>query len=110
MPPRNRRPLNGADVEGESAVAIQQQIRDLDAKVEDIRSSVATMAIAQATATGEQHVLAAKLDGFKDNIEDRIEALEMQRSRNEWQSWAERFGFTLVGAGGVELLRRIFGG
>ena len=105
MAARTRRP-HDADVEGEDAVAIQHQIRDLDAKVEDIRSSMATIEVGQATAAGKVEVLATKLDGFKENVEDRITALETERSRDEWRAWAERLGAAIVGAGGLELARQ----
>ena len=84
---------------------IQQQIRDLDLKVEDIRSSCANIAVAQATAAGKQEVLAAKVEGFEQRIEDRVAALEMERSRNEWRAWAERLLSAMGGAGVLELAR-----
>ena len=107
MATRNRRPLNGADVEGESAVQIQQSIRDLDVKVEDIRSSVAVLSVGQATAAGKVEVLATKLDTFKENVEDRIRALETERARAEWRAWAERLAAAIGGAATLELVQRM---
>lgn len=94
------------DLEGEDLVAIQQQIRDLDEKVDDIRGSVANMAVSQANTAGEVKVLTTKLEGFKETVEDRITALETERSRDEWRAWAERLGAAMVGAGGLELARQ----
>jgi hypothetical protein len=91
-------------------VAITQQLRDLDLKVDDIRSSVAQMAVVQATQSGETKVLTAKLEGFEERIEPRLEALESERKREQWQAWAERLGAAIVGAASLELARLLSSG
>lgn len=87
-------------------VATNQQLRDLDEKVEDIRSSIANMAVAQATAAGEVKVLATKFDGF----EDRIEALEAARDRTDLRAWIERLVYGALGAALVQLAKLLHSG
>lgn len=81
---------------GDDEVAIQQQIEALTEKVDDVRGSVAAMAVSQEKTAGDVRVLSAKLDGFDDRIEPRLAALEVGRERDEWKAWAERL---LSGAG-----------
>jgi hypothetical protein len=98
--------LDPEEADPVAATIQQQMLRDLDEKVDDIHRSVTTMAIAQATAAGDVKVLATEFKGFQTNVEDRIEALEAQKNRDEWQAWAERLAAAILGAGGLELARR----
>lgn len=84
-------------------MVLQQQLRDLDGKIEDVRFKVSDIAVSQAKQAGQQEVLATKLDSFKETVQDRIEALETGRSRDEWRAWAERLAAAFVGAGGLSL-------
>lgn len=95
----------------EDDVAVNQQIRDLDEKIDDIRSSMAGMAVAQATTAGDVKVLAATVKGFEERIEDRLEVLEQHRAVTEWQKWGERLAAAVIGASCIELARRaLYGG
>ena len=91
----------------EAYVASQQQIKDLTEKIDDVQSSVSTMAVAQATAAGKVDVLGAKFDAFTAHLGDRVQKLEAARSTDEWRAWAERLGYALVGAGALELARQL---
>lgn len=84
--------------EGER-VAIQQQIRDVAEAVDDIRGSVASIAISQATMAGDIKVLTATQEGFEIRIEKRVADLEASRTRDEWRAWVERLAAALGGAG-----------
>ena len=75
-----------------------QQYHNLDDKLDDVRSSMAQLAVAQATMGGELKVLATKL-----------EVLEADHRRNEWQAWAERLGFAIVGASGLGIAQHFLG-
>lgn len=88
-------------------VAITQQLRDLDGKVDDVRASVTQIVVKQAETVGQVAVLATKLEGFEDRIEPRILALETERRREQWQAWAERLAAAILGAGGLELARHL---
>jgi len=95
----------------EEAVATPSQLKDLTEKVDDVRASVASMGVLQATTSGDVRVLSAKFDGLAERMEDRIEKLEEERSteraNHEWRSWVERLLYAGVGAGVLELARTL---
>lgn len=91
-------------------VPITQQLRDLDLKVDDLRASITQVVVKQVETVGQVEVLSTKLEGFEERIEPRIHALEAERAREQWQAWAERLGFTIVGAGALELVRLLTSG
>ena len=97
-------------LEEDDDVAITQQLRDLDKKADDIRASVASIAVAQATTAGDVKVLTARLEGFEERIEGRLLVLEAERTRAEWRSWAERLLAAAGGAGVAELARTLLSG
>lgn len=104
----SRRPfLNGYgdhdEVPEGERVAIQQQIRDVAEAVDDIRGSVASIAIAQASMAGDIKVLTATQEGFESGIERRVAALEAGVTRDEWRAWAERLASAVAGAGAAQL-------
>lgn len=94
-----------AAMEKAYTVPLQEQIRDIAKIADDIRASVANMAVQQAVTSGDVKVLAAKLDGFEERIEPRIEALENGRRANEWQAWAERLAAFVLGGGVLQVVQ-----
>lgn len=99
------RPLAWEDLH----MATNQQLHNLDEKLDDIQHAVATLAIEQATMGGEVKVLATQLGGFKETFDDRLTKLEAARSRDEWRAWAERLAAALGGAGVLQLAQHFLG-
>lgn len=96
-----------AAMEKAFTVPLQEQIRDIAKIADDIRASVAHMAVQQAVTSGEVKVLATKLDGFEERIEPRIEALESGRARDEWRAWAERLAAFILGGGALQVVQHL---
>lgn len=88
--------------------ALQQQIRDLAEKTDDLRASIATVALKQAEAAGQLAVIDTKVDGYVEAIDKRLAALEQAKTMAELRAWIERLLWTGLGAGVYDVAQRVF--